>query len=57
MPMAPPLSHVHPRQRFKGLVRERRQPPPRRTFSCYARIRWRHAHMVAPGVVTARNAR
>lgn len=58
MPMAPPLSHCPPKAAVSGGFGEREDNHrPRRTPSCYARIRRRHAHMVAPGVATERNAR
>lgn len=58
-PMVPPLSHCPPKAAVSGGFgeREKTTTAPRRTPSCYARIRWHHAHMVPPGVATARNAR
>lgn len=58
MPMVPPLSYRPPKAAVSGGFGEREDNHrPRRAPSCYARIRRRHAHMVAPGVATARNAR
>lgn len=54
---SPAPVHCPPRRRFRGFGEREDSHRPRRTPSCYARIRWRHAHMVAPGVATARNAR
>lgn len=59
MSMVPPLSYRPPKAAVSGGFgeREKTTTAPRRAPSCYARIRRRQAHMVAPGVATARNAR
>lgn len=57
IPIVPPLSIVRQGGGFRGFGEREDSHRPRRTPSCYARTRWRQAHMVAPGVATARNAR